>query len=91
MFVQMNQMGRSGIKWLVMFSLFLILMGVLMLKFPEVLALIVSSIFFLIAFISLNFAWKLYRLSKNVQSYQQQQSQKHSHTHVEVIDVDEVK
>ena len=57
---------RNGIKTLVWLALTLITLGVLMLIFPMVLAVVVAALFFMIALSCLSFAWKLFRASRRV-------------------------
>jgi len=51
-------------KTLTGLSLFLIMMGTLVLLFPLILAFLVAALFFTIAAICLSVVWKLYRQSK---------------------------
>lgn len=59
--------SRHGVKLLVSSALLLIGLGVLILLFPLVLAVFVAALFFLIALLCLNFAWRVYRGSKKNQ------------------------
>ena len=53
--------AQSGAKFLVTIALVLIGLGVFMLFYPRILAVIVASLFFLVALGCLKFAWRLYR------------------------------
>ena len=77
------KLTQNGIKSLTSVALTLIGLGVLMLLFPLVLAIVIASLFFLIALICLQVAWKIHRAARNIQN-----QQSHHHTHVDVIDVD---
>lgn len=81
----LQNLTQSGIKSLVSLSLTLIGLGTLMLLFPLVLAIVVASLFFLIALFCLQVAWKIHRAARNIQN---QQSQHRTHIDVDVIDVD---
>jgi ABC-type bacteriocin/lantibiotic exporter with double-glycine peptidase domain len=81
--MQFQTLTQNGIKSLTSLAITLIALGILMLLFPLVLAIVIASLFFLIALFCMNFAWKIYRASRNIQ-----QQQSHQHTHVDVINVD---
>ena len=88
----LQNLSRGGIKWLTSSALTLIGLGVLMLLFPLILAIVISSLFFLIALFCLQMAWKIHRAARNVQhhqqSYQQDHPQPRTHVEVNVIDVE---
>ncbi len=86
------KLSQSGIKSLVSLALTLIGLGALMLIFPLVLAIVVASLFFLIALICLQVAWKIHRTARTLhdhqQTYQQDHPQGRTRIDVDVIDVD---
>ncbi len=77
----------GGISSLVSIAMTLTALGILMLLFPIVLAIIVASLFFAIAFVCLAGAWRLFRVARI--AGRPQKPAEDGYVQVQIIDNDE--
>ena len=76
-----GNLGKGSAKWLSILGCFLVVMGILVIKYPVVLANIVAGILFIIAFFVFSFALKCLRMAKQFQNTMNAFSQEETPPH----------